>query len=57
MNAGKQGHSLLLAPFPQPFSTLKEQIQHYRHALIQAGHSPDRVEIAAGYHSFVDRLS
>jgi alkanesulfonate monooxygenase SsuD/methylene tetrahydromethanopterin reductase-like flavin-dependent oxidoreductase (luciferase family) len=53
VKAGQQGYSLLLAPFLQPFSTLKAQVQLYRQALIQAGHSPDRVEIVAGYHSFV----
>lgn len=54
VKAGQQGHSLLLAPFLQPFSTLKEQVGLYRQALIQAGHSPDRVEIVAGYHSLVE---
>src|SRR5262245_60058531 len=34
VNAGKQGHSLILAPFLQPLSTLKEQVQLYRQALI-----------------------
>jgi alkanesulfonate monooxygenase SsuD/methylene tetrahydromethanopterin reductase-like flavin-dependent oxidoreductase (luciferase family) len=53
VKAGQQGYSLLLEPFLQPFSTLKAQVQLYRQALIQAGHSPDRVEIVAGYHSFV----
>ena len=52
--AGKKGHSLLLAPFAQPLSTLKENVQLYRQTLIQAGHSPQNVEIVAGYHSFVD---
>jgi alkanesulfonate monooxygenase SsuD/methylene tetrahydromethanopterin reductase-like flavin-dependent oxidoreductase (luciferase family) len=55
--AGKQGHSLILAPFLQPFSTLKEQVQLYRQTLTDAGHSPDSVEIVAGYHSFVDETS
>jgi natural product biosynthesis luciferase-like monooxygenase protein len=54
MTAGQQGHSLLLAPFLQPLHTLKEQVQLYRQALTHAGHSPHGVEIAAGYHSFVD---
>jgi alkanesulfonate monooxygenase SsuD/methylene tetrahydromethanopterin reductase-like flavin-dependent oxidoreductase (luciferase family) len=54
VTAGQQGHSLILAPFFQPLSTLKEQVQLYRQALTDAGHSPDSVEIVAGYHSFVD---
>ena len=54
VNAGRQGYSLLLAPFLQPFSTLKDQVQLYRQTLTDAGHSPDSVEIVAGYHSFVD---
>jgi natural product biosynthesis luciferase-like monooxygenase protein len=54
VKAGQQGHSLLLAPFLQSFSSLKEQVQLYRQALIQAGHSLDNVDIVAGYHSFVE---
>ena len=53
VNAGRQGYSLLLAPFLQPFSTLKDQVQLYRQTLTDAGHSPDSVEIVAGYHSFL----
>ena len=52
--AGQKGHSLLLALFALPMSTLKEHVQLYRETLTKAGHSPDKVEIAAGYHSFVD---
>ena len=54
LSAGQQGYSLLLQPFLQPLNTLKEQVRLYRHALRQAGHASDSVEIAAGYHSFVD---
>jgi natural product biosynthesis luciferase-like monooxygenase protein len=52
--AGQKGRSLMLAPFIQPLSALKENVQLYRQALIQAGHSPQKVEIVAGYHTFVD---
>ncbi len=52
--AGEKGHSLLLALFALPMSVLKEQVQLYRETLRKAGHSPEGVEIAAGYHSFVD---
>jgi natural product biosynthesis luciferase-like monooxygenase protein len=53
ITAGKLGHSVLLAPFLQPFDTLKEQVQLYRQTLRDAGHAPDSVEIVADYHTFV----
>jgi natural product biosynthesis luciferase-like monooxygenase protein len=52
--AGQRGHSIMLAPFFQSRSTLKNNVQLYRDTLRQSGHSPDEVEIVAGYHSFVD---
>ena len=52
--AGEKGHSLLLALFALPLSALKEHVQLYRETLTKAGHSPQHMEIAAGYHSFVD---
>jgi natural product biosynthesis luciferase-like monooxygenase protein len=54
ITAGKKGHSLMLAPFTQPLSTLKEQVQLYHQTLVQAGHSPQDMDIVAGYHTFVD---
>jgi alkanesulfonate monooxygenase SsuD/methylene tetrahydromethanopterin reductase-like flavin-dependent oxidoreductase (luciferase family) len=54
VTAGEKGHSLLLALFALPMKVLKEQVQLYRDTLVKAGHSPQKVEIAAGYHSFVD---
>jgi natural product biosynthesis luciferase-like monooxygenase protein len=54
VTAGKKGHSLMLAPFTQPLSTLKANVQLYRQTLVAAGHSLQNVEIVAGYHSFVD---
>jgi natural product biosynthesis luciferase-like monooxygenase protein len=52
--AGQKGHPLLLALFALPLNALKERVQLYRETLAAAGHSPDKVEIAAGYHGFVD---
>jgi len=52
--AGEKGHSILLAPFFQSRTKLKDNVQLYKQTLLQSGHSPDNVEIVAGYHSFVD---
>jgi natural product biosynthesis luciferase-like monooxygenase protein len=52
--AGTKGHALMLAPFIQPLSVLKDHVQLYRQARQQAGHAPEKTEIVAGYHSFVD---
>jgi natural product biosynthesis luciferase-like monooxygenase protein len=57
VTAGEKGHSLLLALFALPMNVLKEQVQLYRETLVKAGHSPQKVEIAAGYHSFVDETT
>jgi alkanesulfonate monooxygenase SsuD/methylene tetrahydromethanopterin reductase-like flavin-dependent oxidoreductase (luciferase family) len=40
--------------FALPMHVLKEQVQLYRETLRKAGHAPRTVEIAAGYHSFVE---
>lgn len=53
MTAGQQGHSIILAPFLQPFDSLKEQVQLYRQTLREAGYAPEQVEVVAGYHTFV----
>jgi len=52
--AGQRGHSVMLAPFFQSRSTLKQNIQLYRETLRQSGHAPDSVEIVSGYHTFID---
>jgi alkanesulfonate monooxygenase SsuD/methylene tetrahydromethanopterin reductase-like flavin-dependent oxidoreductase (luciferase family) len=52
--AGEKGHSILLAPFFQSRTALKENLQLYKENLLRSGHSPDGLEIVAGYHSFVD---
>lgn len=54
VTAGQKGHSILLAPFIQSRGTLKDNVQLYRETLKRSGFSPDNVEIAGGYHSFVD---
>jgi natural product biosynthesis luciferase-like monooxygenase protein len=54
VTAGEKGHSLLLALFALPMNVLKDNVQLYRETLTKAGHSARSVEIAAGYHSFVD---
>jgi natural product biosynthesis luciferase-like monooxygenase protein len=51
--AGQKGHSVLLAPFTQPLSVLKDNVQVYREILRQAGHSAANVDVVAGYHTFV----
>jgi natural product biosynthesis luciferase-like monooxygenase protein len=52
--AGEKGHSILLAPFIQSRSALKEHLQLYKETLQRSGYSSDSLEIVAGYHSFVD---
>jgi len=52
--AGDKGHSILLAPFIQSRGELKENVQLYKDTLLRAGYSPEKIEIAAGYHSFID---
>jgi len=52
--AGERGHSILLAPFIQSRSALKENLQRYKETLDGRGYSPEQLEIVAGYHSFVD---
>jgi natural product biosynthesis luciferase-like monooxygenase protein len=52
--AGEKGHSILLAPFFQSRGALKENLALYKETLRQSGHSPEGLEIVAGYHSFVD---
>jgi alkanesulfonate monooxygenase SsuD/methylene tetrahydromethanopterin reductase-like flavin-dependent oxidoreductase (luciferase family) len=54
VTAGQKGHSIVLAPFLQSRTTLKENVQLYKKTLSQFGHSPKDVEIVAGYHAFVD---
>jgi alkanesulfonate monooxygenase SsuD/methylene tetrahydromethanopterin reductase-like flavin-dependent oxidoreductase (luciferase family) len=50
--AGQQGHSIMLAPFTQSRGTLKENVQLCKET--ESGHSPEGVEIVAGYHISVD---
>ncbi len=52
--AGEKGHSILLAPFFQSRGVLKENIQLYKETLTRCGYSPEKLEVVAGYHSFVD---
>lgn len=52
--AGKKGHSLMLAPFFQSRETLKKNVQLYQQTLRESGFDSDSIDIAAGYHSFVD---
>jgi natural product biosynthesis luciferase-like monooxygenase protein len=52
--AGEKGHSILLAPFIQSQGALKENVRLYKETLQRSGYSPDKLEIVAGYHSFVD---
>lgn len=52
--AGQRGHSIMLAPFFQSRSTLKDNVQLYRETLRQSGYAADNLDIVAGYHSFVD---
>jgi alkanesulfonate monooxygenase SsuD/methylene tetrahydromethanopterin reductase-like flavin-dependent oxidoreductase (luciferase family) len=44
----------MLAPFTQSRGTLKENVQLYKETLSESGHSPEGVEIVAGYHTYVD---
>lgn len=52
--AGERGHSIMLAPFFQSRGALKENVQLYKETLQRCGYSSDKVDICAGYHSFVD---
>jgi natural product biosynthesis luciferase-like monooxygenase protein len=52
--AGEKGHSIMLAPFLQSRGALQENVELYKETLVRSGYSPQDVEIAAGYHSFVD---